>query len=284
MQTETIITTLLSAAAFLKTPVQEAATQSIKDLFATATYYLKKKFGDGSAATKALELATEKPESAARKAVLIEETESASLETDDELLRMIERLAALLPNPADSVRQNVRITGRSNRVHVAGGDIITAERHVYRNVITPGEGHLNADQRKRISALIAQLADRLAGDDGRPRFGAAHAILQHRYSVLSYLLIPAEKFEDAVSFLTQQRAIHRSRLRRRNPVAYEADFLRAIHARRVELGWVKPQLYAFAMEKLGLKKPLTSLTSLGPIQLKSLVELMRRQSSCAAAR
>lgn len=277
MQTETIITTLLSAAAFLKTPVREAATQTIKDILAAAVYYLKKKFGDGSAVTKALELATEKPESAARKAVLIEETASANLEADEELVRLMVHLAALLPKSGDMVDQNVRVVGRGNRVQVAGGDIVTAERHVHRNVVTPGVGHLTGDQRRKIAALVAQVADRLAGEDGRPRFGAVHAMLQRRFGVGSYLLIPADKFEDAIEFLVQQRAIHRSRLSRRNPVAYEADFLRAIHARRVELGWIKPQLHAFAVEKLALKKPLTSLMSLGSRQLKSLADFMRRE-------
>ena len=90
----------------------------------------------------------------------------------------------------------------------------------------------------------------------------------------AYLLIPSEKFGEAVSFLQRQRAIHRCRLRRRNPAAYQLDFFRLIHTRRLALDWLKPQVYAFATEKLGLKNPLTSLLALGPVQLKSLAELM----------
>lgn len=92
--------------------------------------------------------------------------------------------------------------------------------------------------------------------------------------MVSYLAIPSDKFAEAVSFLRRQRAILRSRLRRRNPVAYRLDFLRAIHARRLALGWLKPQVYTFATEKLGLKYPFTTLTALGPLQLKSLVAAM----------
>lgn len=282
MQTETIITTLLSAAAFLKAPVQEVATQAIKDLFGTLAYYLKRKFGEHSQAAKALELAIEKPTSDARKAVLVEECATAGLEADVDLRQLVEQLAALLPKSTMRTQQSVHVSGQRHRVQVAGGDIITAERHVHRNAITPGEAHITAEQRTKLTALIAQVADRLAGEDGTPRFGAVHAMLQRRFSIASYLLLPAEKFEDAISFLLQQRAILRSRLRRRNPVAYERDFLRAIHARRVELGWIKPQLYAFAVEKLGLKKPLTALTQLGPVQLKTLAALMRREARNAA--
>jgi hypothetical protein len=167
-------------------------------------------------------------------------------------------------------------------VQVAGGDIVTTTRQVRRNVITPGEGHLGAEQRKQLVALIAEVAARYSGEDGRPRFGAVHAMLQQRFSVVSYLMIPADKFGEAVSFLQRQRAIHRSRLRRRNPAAYRLDFLRTIHARRLALGWLKPQVYAFATEKLGLKNPLTSLLALGPVQLKTLAELMRHASQKSA--
>jgi len=45
------------------------------------------------------------------------------------------------------------------------------------------------------------------------------------------------------------------------------------------LGWDKPKVYAFALERLPLANPITSLKKLGPIQLKRLAELMRGESS-----
>ncbi|WP_172830206.1 hypothetical protein [Opitutus sp. GAS368] len=84
-------------------------------------------------------------------------------------------------------------------------------------------------------------------------------------------------------FLRRQRAIHRSRLRGRNPVAYRADYLRVIHAHRITLGWVEPKLYSFAEKELALKKPLTSLLALGPLQLKALAGLVRREAAKAVA-
>ena len=44
-----------------------------------------------------------------------------------------------------------------------------------------------------------------------------------------------------------------------------------------ELGWQKPDVYAFAQQKLNLKKPIESLTQLGPNQLKSLYGYIIRQ-------
>ena len=68
MQLDAIITTILSAAAFLKKPVQDAASDSIKDLLDAARYYLKKRFGEGSDGADVLDLALDKPDSEMRKA------------------------------------------------------------------------------------------------------------------------------------------------------------------------------------------------------------------------
>ena len=279
MQTEAIISILLDAAAFLNTSVQEVAAQSIKDAYEAAKNYLRRKFGKDSEGAKALELATAKPESLARKALLAEEAASADLERDPEVVRLIERLITLMPESSGFAGQNVCVSGHGNRVQVAGRDIIHTERHVQRNAITPDARHLSAEQRKKIGVFIAALSARLAREDGKPNYAAAHRMLQRRYGVASYLLIPRERYEDALGFLRQQCAIHRSRLRRHNPVAYQHDFFRAIHARRESLGWDKSQLHQFAHDKLGLKRPLGSLKELGAIQLKALAELMQRHDA-----
>src|SRR5947209_3546532 len=134
MQTEAIIATLLAAAAFLKEPVKTVVLQSVKDVYETAKYYLRRKLGGGSEALKALDLATDKPESEARKAVLLEETAAVGLGADAELVRLVEQLAMLLPAAAGGVRQRVSVAGRNNSVHVAGRDLVTTARHVHRNV------------------------------------------------------------------------------------------------------------------------------------------------------
>lgn len=278
MQTEAIITILLSAAAFLKEPVRALASQSLKDVYATVKYYLRRKFGEGSNAAKALDFAIDKPASEARKAVLVEESASAGLEADGDLIGLMEKLAALLPDRDGLSRQNVCVVGQSNRVQVAGRDlVVNTTKHVQRRVITPDERHLSADQRERIRDVIAEVAERIAVGDGEPNFAAVHGMLQRRYAVVSYLLIPSGKFDDALGFLKQRRAIYRSRLSRRNPAAYAADFFRAIFAGAGELGWDRAQVYQFASDKLGLTKPLTSLKQLGPIQLKSVTSFIRAE-------
>ncbi|MDP3073827.1 MAG: hypothetical protein Q8N18_26315 [Opitutaceae bacterium] len=284
MQTESIITALLSAAAFLKKPVQDAAAQSIKDIYDAVKHYLRRRFGEGSDGAKVLELATAKPESGMRKAVLAEELSSARLHEDPEVIRLTEELAARLPKPVDLPGANVHVNGRGNRVLVAGRDAILTERVVHRSGIEPDERHLTAEQRSEIRAVIAELAARLAGDDSQPNFTAGHRMLQRRFRVLSYALLPREQFADAMRFLKQQRAIHRSRLRGRNPDAWQTDLYRATYSCARELGWDRKRIREFAEEKLGLKKPLTSFNELGPRQLKSLADLMHRQVRSARSK
>jgi hypothetical protein len=104
-------------------------------------------------------------------------------------------------------------------------------------------------------------------------------MLQRRFNVVSYLLIPRESFADAMAFLKQQRAINRGRLQRRNPIAYRNDFFRAIFAVGRELGWGGEQVYQFATAHLGLKRPVGSLKELGASQLKSVAEAMQRKAA-----
>lgn len=205
MQTETIITTLLSAAALLKAPIQTVATQTLKDLYDATVYYLRRKFGPDSESALVLDLATEKPESLTRRAALIEEAIEAEVARDVELTGLIKRIAVLLPVSVRLAEQEVRVNGDHNQVQVAGRDIVHTTRHVQRNAITPDERHLTAKQRKTIRTLVAALAVRRAEKPGTPNFAAVHARLQRRFNVASYLLIPQERFDEVVAFLRRQQ-------------------------------------------------------------------------------
>ena len=64
----------------------------MKDNFDGARYYLRKKFGNGSDGAKVLDLATEKPESVMRRAMLVGAATLAGMETDPEIVRLAEEL------------------------------------------------------------------------------------------------------------------------------------------------------------------------------------------------
>jgi hypothetical protein len=134
MNTESILSTLLAAAAFLKHAVQDVAGQAIKDAYDVVKAHLKKRFGEPSSAAHALDLATDKPESLLRKALLAEESAPFQIERDAELALLVECLAALLP-PALTTPLSVRVEGPGNRVQVAGRDLIQTTKFVRRNTI-----------------------------------------------------------------------------------------------------------------------------------------------------
>lgn len=143
-----MLSTLLHAASYLKKPVQDVATESIKDAYAALKSHLRKKFGEQSEAAKALESATEKPESAGRKAVLGEETAAMDLEHDSDLVRLCEQLIAVLPQAPVTVHQTANVRGRGHKVQMAGRDLNIAEKHVTRNAITPDERHISTAEKK----------------------------------------------------------------------------------------------------------------------------------------
>jgi hypothetical protein len=277
MRNEIILSTLLAGAAFLKHAGHGVAEQAVRDAYEAVKSRLKDKFSGNPDATRALELATSKPESVIRKALLAEESASVGLDQDPTLAALVKGLAEALPPSSQLSGPVVRVAGDGNVIHVAGRDLIHTGKLTHRNTITPDERHLTTEQRERVRGLIGELADRLAGDEGRPNFSAVHRMLHHRFQVASYLLIPSCRYEDTVSYLRQQRAIHRARLRRRNPTAFQHDLYRAIFAGARELGWFRQQVYGYAFEKLGLRAPLVSLKTLGAVQLKALAESLQRE-------
>jgi hypothetical protein len=281
MNTESILSVILAAATVLKEPAATVAAQAVKDLYEAAKYYLRRKFVSHPEAIEALEFATAKPHSSARKAALIEEAEPAELHRDPELTALVARLETALCPAGVPPRVSAHVTGRGNQVNVAGRDLVVTSRLVRRNVITPDDRHLAREQRARLLTLIHEVAERMAGENGQPNLGAVHHLLQRRFAVSSYLLIPRERYAEALSFLQQQRAMRRGVLRRRNPDAFRRDLFRAVFSRATEIGWPRQKVYAFAQSQLDLKRPVTSLKQLGPVQLQALAEKMRRTEPAA---
>jgi hypothetical protein len=278
MQTETILATLLAAAAFLKRPLGKVAIQAIRDGYDALKAHLRRKLATQPDFMDALDLATDKPESLVRRAMLTEECAACGLEHDAELHALSARLAALLPATATRLVQNVQVRGSSNRVQVAGRDLVTAAKHITRNAITPDVRHITAVQGEELKAVLGELAVRLAGSAGRPNFAGAHRMLHQRFGIVSYLLLPRERFAEALAFLKRRRAAHRSGLLPCNPAAYRNDLFRAVFSAARELRWDGQRVYQFATERLGLAKPVASLKALGPIQLRKLAAAMRQQT------
>lgn len=101
--------------------------------------------------------------------------------------------------------------GTRNQVNVAGGDLTVTSRLVRRNVITPDDRHLAREQRTRLRAAIHDLASRMARVGAPPNLAAVHAMLQRRFDVTSYLLIPRERYGEVLDYLRRELVVRRWR-------------------------------------------------------------------------
>jgi hypothetical protein len=172
-----------------------------------------------------------------------------------------------------TVNQSV---GKARDVIQAGGNVNIAKKVTVRNEVVPDERHITEEQAAWLKALAEELAPRLAGESGKPAYGAVYSRLTKRFGVTSYKLIPRDKFDDALQWFKEEKAKSRSKLRRSDPEKLDKELYQKVWAKARELGWKKQDVYNFALEKLTLKRPISSLKQLGPYQLKKLSEVIYR--------
>lgn len=173
-------------------------------------------------------------------------------------------------------KTDIRVDGSHNVV--AGGNIngnvnITA-RMIERVSFSPDERHISDRQRAEIQRLVRKLVEKEeAGGMPRKRaFAKWYGALKKRYRVTSYMAIPRGLGEEAITWLRQQGAIKRSRLRRNDPRSWRKELYAAIWARSRELGLSKGQVYRIVMERFG--KRVSSISQLGERDLKKLHRIM----------
>ena len=176
---------------------------------------------------------------------------------------------------APKIHQNVQGDGNLT----AGGDIKIGVVEKIVRPFAPDERHISPAQARKIKKLVEGLAQRTPDYEGKATYDRWWGLLYRTYEINTYRELPREKFAEALSLLKQQKAINRPKLRRRNPQLWKNDQYTVVWTAARALGWDKPKVYAFALERLPLANPITSLKKLGPIQLKRLAELMRGESS-----
>lgn len=276
MDISTLVSALCAAAAFLKEPIQGVTEKAVTDVYEKLKSYLLEKHRSDDLSDALLKI-EQKPSSQARRELLGEELEDTNVEDDPIVTGLVNEIELLLQKerlPIQTVVVQQR--GRGNRANVAGRDLIITEKHTQKVNFTPDESHITPAQGKKIKALVEKLAFKLVNEEGKPNFQDAYGGLYRHLGVNSYREIKRTQFDEAISYLRQQGAINRSKLKRSNPQSYRNDLYAPIWAKQKELGWEKSAVYDFAFEKLDLKKPITTLKKLGPIQLKNLYEHISR--------
>jgi hypothetical protein len=153
---------------------------------------------------------------------------------------------------------------------IFGENVNLNPRIVVKNTVSPSSEHITDKQALEIRELINEIV-KIDEQAGRSlSYGRWHAKLHKKFKITSYKLVPHDQFTEVKSWLHQQKAMQRPKLRRSNNSAWCKNIYSAIYARANELGMDKSQLYQFAHQKLKLNKPVNSLKELGERNLEKL--------------
>jgi hypothetical protein len=176
--------------------------------------------------------------------------------------------------PKAQLIQQTATAGRD--VLQAAGDINLNKKEVLRPVLPREPQHITEAQAAEIRERLNELGERDEKAGRGPTYGAWMKRFKDKFEVASYTRLDASQFEAAISWIKQQKAMNRSRLRRPSNKSWREDHYTIIYGCLRTLKWDKPKLYEFAFEKLALKKPIKSLKELGEQNLEKLAGVVRR--------
>lgn len=92
------------------------------------------------------------------------------------------------------------------------------------------------------------------------------------FEIESYQLLKADRFDEAIAWIRQQKAMTRPRLRRTSNEKWRQEHYGIIWGAMRTLGLKKQEVYDFALEHEIVKKSITSLTELRERELEALSE------------
>lgn len=164
-----------------------------------------------------------------------------------------------------------------------GGDIIVQhinEKRIIQSVIQPGPQHISEKQAFEIKQLVDTLvelnSEATPNVSKRKLYSKWWGGLNDKFTVTSYKIIPVECFEEALTWLRQQKAIKvMPKLRRPHNDTWRNERYKAIWSRSKELGYEKHDVYGLAFQRLG--KSISSLTELGEQDLDKLYKIIMKK-------
>lgn len=128
----------------------------------------------------------------------------------------------------------------------------------------------NRRTNKKIDDLIKEVAE-IESKAGLPKdqaIGKWRKKYKDKFKLLGYRCLPAEKFDEAISWLLQSRARLQPKLRRRDNTQWRNNRYKGIFARAKELGITKEQIIMIANKKFN--KNIKSIKELGEQNLDKL--------------
>lgn len=169
------------------------------------------------------------------------------------------------------------IVGNNNIQSSGNITVHINEKRITRPVVQPGPQHISEEQAYKIKQSVDKLVERASEANPSSDKGKLYAkwwvSLQKKFVVTSYKMIPAERFEEAISWLQQQKAIKiMPKLRRSSNDTWRKERCAAIYSRSKEIGFEKPDVYNLVLQKLG--KSISSLNDLGERDLDKLYRII----------
>jgi hypothetical protein len=158
-----------------------------------------------------------------------------------------------------------------------GGDFHINTKKKVQNIIKPGPEHVTPQQATEIRRRLQTLGERDEKAGLGKTYGGWMEKFKRAFGITSYHLLASDKYEAALNWLSQQKGMTRSRLRRTNNQKWREEHYTAIHTVRQRLGWTKARLSEFAVGKGIVGKAFESLKELKERQLASLSATMKRE-------
>lgn len=225
------------------------------------------------------------------------------------------RTPAPKPEPALAAPQSPSIfhfsqNSTGDNAHVIGIQNIekqfVTKRTTMKNVIQPDETHISPAQRAELHKRLQELGEREAkvavtkkfpeGPQSHTEEKLAKDLTSKMMSFLrsdfnkqmndgqAYHLLPKEKYEAALSWIAQRKAMKRSSLRRTDNEEWRRDHEKIIWGEMRKRKWEKADVYAFTVE-CGIRKiPITSLKELPERELKEFANAMKSKKGRKPAR
>jgi len=155
------------------------------------------------------------------------------------------------------------------------GDISINQKKIVRPRFVREPEDITEEQAFEIKRRIEDLGkiDEQAGRGNT--YGKWQNYFKNTFHLTSYKKLRADKFEEAISFLNQQRGRSLPKLRRTNNDEWRNRIYKAIWPLARELNMTHEQVYDFAFTELELDKPIISLTELKEQNLEHLRNKLR---------
>lgn len=181
---------------------------------------------------------------------------------------------------------SIIMTAEGQNNYQAGRDLVMTQKHVIRaGPIVPQEVHISDGQAKKILDLLKKLGER----DEKAGKGKTYGLWQDKFKkrpwagsdaegITSYKLLPLVEFDDAIQWISEQKAQGRPGLRRTQNDEWKKDHYNKIWGCAKKLGWDHDQVHRFAQEYLDLKKPVASLRDLGEQNLSKVSGAIYRRA------